>query len=88
MLFNTIQYILFLPFVTAVYFLLPHKVRHVWLLAASWYFYMQWNPKYILLLAGCTLVTYTGARILEGMEGFPGRRKAEYTPSSPAGLRN
>ena len=76
MLFNTIQYILFLPFVTAVYFLLPHRVRHVWLLAASWYFYMQWNPKYILLLAGCTLVTYTGARILEGMEGFPGRRKA------------
>ena len=76
MLFNTIQYILFLPFVTAVYFLLPHKVRHVWLLAASWYFYMQWNPKYILLLAGCTLVTYTGARILEGMEGAPGRRKA------------
>ena len=67
MLFNTIQYILFLPFVTAVYFLLPHKVRHVWLLAASWYFYMQWNPKYILLLAGCTLVTYTGARILEGI---------------------
>ena len=79
MLFNTPQYILFLPIVVIIYYILPGKVRYIWLLAVSYYFYMQWNPVYITLLFSCTLLTYIGGRILdrlnqlkiEGTEAIP-----------------
>lgn len=64
MLFNTAQYLLFLPAVILLYYLLPHKVRYLWLLMASYYFYMQWNPWYALLLLACTAITWTGGLIL------------------------
>ena len=44
MLFNTARYVLFLPATVLFYYLLPFKFRYIWLLAASYYFYMQWNP--------------------------------------------
>ena len=58
MLFNTIDFLIFFPLVVLVYFVLPAKARYVWLLAASYYFYMCWNPVYIVLLFLSTAVTY------------------------------
>lgn len=77
MLFNTPQYVLFLPFVVFVYYCLPKKVRYVWLLIVSYYFYMQWNPIYVLLLFSCTLLTYLCGRIMEGLRA--GADKGEGT---------
>lgn len=74
MLFNTLHYIVFLPAVTAVYYLLPHRWRYIWLFLASYYFYMQWNPKYILLLFSSTAVTYAGALILTRVKERAARR--------------
>jgi len=68
MLFNTVEYILFLPIVVLVYYLIPKKVRYIWLLVVSYYFYMQWNPVYLSLLFLCTLITYIGGLILERMK--------------------
>ena len=51
MLFNSIDFLLFFPLVTAVCFLLPHRARWVWLLIVSYYFYMCWNARYALLIA-------------------------------------
>lgn len=65
MLFNTAQYLVFLPIVVLIYYILPGKVRYVWLTAASCYFYMQWNSLYILLLLLCTVITYFGGRLIE-----------------------
>lgn len=65
MLFNSWQYLIFYPLVVLAYFLLPRKLKNLWLLGTSYYFYMGWNAKYILLLFFTTIVTYTGARILE-----------------------
>lgn len=65
MLFNTVQYLIFLPIVVLVYYILPKKVRYVWLLCASCYFYMQWNRIYIFLLLFCIIVTYTGGVLIE-----------------------
>ena len=65
MLFNTPQYILFLPLVVIVYYCLPGRIRYIWLLVTSYYFYMQWNPLYITLLFSCTLLTYLCGRIIE-----------------------
>ena len=65
MLFNSIQFIIFFPTVILVNYLLPGKIRHIWLLMASYYFYMSWNAKYGLLMLFTTVVTYGGALLLE-----------------------
>lgn len=65
MLFNSWQYLSFYPIVVLIYFIVPKKVKNIWLLAASYYFYMGWNAKYIVLLFFTTVVTYTGALIIE-----------------------
>lgn len=65
MLFNTVQYLIFLPIVVLIYYILPPKVRYVWLLGVSYYFYIQWNEVYILLLLFCTSVTYVGGLLIE-----------------------
>ncbi|MCR5441726.1 MAG: MBOAT family protein, partial [Lachnospiraceae bacterium] len=75
MLFNSISFIVFFPIVTLLYFVIPHRFRYIWLLIVSYYFYMNWDARYALLLAGCTLVTY-GCGILLGRTGNKKCRKA------------
>lgn len=58
MLFNSIQFVIFLPIVVFLYFILPHKYRVYFLLAASYYFYMCWKPEYIFLILGSTVIDY------------------------------
>lgn len=65
MLFNSWQYLIFFPIVVLIYFLLPGGIKNIWLLIASYYFYMGWNAKYVVLLLLTTVITYTGARILD-----------------------
>ncbi len=50
MLFNSISFLIFFPVVILLYFIIPHRFRYIWLLAASYYFYMAWNPVYALLM--------------------------------------
>ncbi len=38
--------------------MIPKKARYIWLLVASYYFYMSWNPKYAVLIAISTVITY------------------------------
>ncbi len=74
MLFNSSQFLLFFPIVVAGYYLIPAKYRYIWLLAASYYFYMQWNPVYVLLLLFSTVVTYAGGLILDRLEDVKKRK--------------
>lgn len=39
-------------------------MRYIWLLCASYYFYMSWNPKYALLIAFSTVVTYLSGLLI------------------------
>ena len=66
--FNSLAFLLFLPIVILVYWLLPHKFRWIWLLLASYVFYMSWNPWLIFLIIGTTLVSYCSAIIIEKNE--------------------
>jgi D-alanyl-lipoteichoic acid acyltransferase DltB (MBOAT superfamily) len=66
MLFTSLDYYLFLPIVALVFFLTPVRFRWAWLLVASYYFYMDWNPWYIWLIVGSTLIDYTAALQIEG----------------------
>ena len=65
MLFNSGKYVIFLPVVVLLYYLLPAKLKKFWLLAASYYFYMCWNAKYALLILASTLITWLSGLGLE-----------------------
>lgn len=69
MLFNSIDFLLFFPVVTILYFLLPHRMRWVWLLVSSYYFYMCWNPRYALLIALSTVITYASGLLIARFSG-------------------
>ena len=56
--FNSGVFLVFLPAVVTVYWLLPHRGRKYWLLAASYFFYMYANPALIVLLLTSTAVDY------------------------------
>lgn len=71
MLFNSIAFLLFFPIVCLIYFCIPAsqvKVRNLLLLAASYYFYMNWQPAYALLLLTSTVVTYLAALGIDSFE--------------------
>lgn len=65
MLFNSYDFMLFFPIVLFVYFFVPSKFRYIWLLIVSYYFYMGWNPKYALLIAFSTVITYLSGILLD-----------------------
>ena len=58
MVFNSMAFVYFFIVVTSIYFLLPHKFRWLWLLAASCYFYMYFIPVYILILGFTIIIDY------------------------------
>lgn len=58
MLFNSLAFLLFFPIVCILYWLLPMKWRNMMLLVASYYFYMNWEPVYALLIAFTSITTW------------------------------
>lgn len=58
MLFNSIEFLVFFPIVVLIFLFIPKRLRTVWLLIASYYFYMSWNPKYAVLIGISTIITY------------------------------
>jgi D-alanyl-lipoteichoic acid acyltransferase DltB (MBOAT superfamily) len=73
MLFNSLQFALFFPVVTLLYFLLRGNTRVAMLLGASCLFYMAFVPKYILILFLLILVDYSAGLLIEKAQGA--RRK-------------
>ena len=75
MLFNSLPYAIFLPIVFIAYWVLPHKYRWLFLLLASYWFYMSWNAGYVLLILFTTVISYSMAIALEKEENSD-RKKA------------
>ncbi len=69
MLFNSLEFLIFFPVVTVLYFLLPHKIRWFLLLISSCIFYMAFVPKYILILGVTIIVDYFAGIIISRMQG-------------------
>jgi len=62
MLFNSLAFLVFFPVVAILYFVIPSlKWKNMFLLVASYYFYMNWEPTYALLLLTSTAITYFAA---------------------------
>lgn len=65
MLFNSIDFLVFFPLVLLIYFIIPRKLRTLWLLLTSYYFYASCNPVYTLLLLLSTVSTYLAAFLIK-----------------------
>ena len=69
MLFSTVPFFEFLIVVLALFYVSPRALRKYILLAASYFFYMSWNAKFIVLLLTLTVIDYTAALWIERSEG-------------------
>lgn len=65
MLFNSSEFMIFFPIVVMIYYIIPNRIKYLWLLAASYYFYMCWNPQYALLMLFSTAVTYLSGLLID-----------------------
>ncbi len=68
MLFNSFSYAIFVPIIFIIYWFIPHRFRWGLLLSASYYFYMSWNPKYIILILATTFISYITGIVIEQTE--------------------
>ncbi len=74
MLFNSLSFAIFLPVVFILYWTFPHRFRWMILLIASYYFYMSWNIKYVVLILATTIVSYGTALLLEKTDNLKYKR--------------
>lgn len=75
MLFNSWEFILFFIIVCIVYFSLPYKRRALFLLIASYVFYMAWKWEYAFLMLGVTVVNFYSGKKIGALKE---RRKQKY----------
>jgi D-alanyl-lipoteichoic acid acyltransferase DltB (MBOAT superfamily) len=73
MLFNSLSFLIFLPLVFAIYWLLSKGEKlvfqNLWLLAASYVFYGWWDYRFLALIFASTVVDYwVGLRIARSKE--------------------
>lgn len=58
MSFVSIEFLVFLPITICVYYVVPCRIKNIWLLCCSYFFYISWNVKYALLMLMSTMITY------------------------------
>lgn len=75
MLFNSFTYLLFFPVVCIIYYLLPQKSRWYFLLGSSYFFYMNWEPIYALLIMLSTVITFYCAKYIHKNEDSKTRKR-------------
>lgn len=75
MLFNSIEFLIFFPLIAVLYFFIPHKIKWLFLLLASYYFYMCWNPEYIILILFSTIIDYVAGIMMARLPEKRDRRK-------------
>ena len=83
MIFNSFQFIWLFPIIFAVYYIVDwavgrkskdSRIANLLLIAISYGLYMQWTPKYALVLLGVTAITYFSARLIDKHDAF-GKKK-------------
>ena len=75
MLFNSFHFIVFFIIVTIGYYILPQRWRWILLLISSYYFYMCWNPIFILLIVFSTFINYIFSLAIAKEKDFKKRKK-------------
>lgn len=74
MQFDSFQYIAFLTAITVIYYVLPHKIRWLFLLSASVFFYMCFGPVMLYVPLAIIIISYL-CGISLGKSGNGGYKK-------------
>lgn len=71
MLFNSLEFLLFLPATFLLYWFAfkPLRLQNIFIVAASYLFYGWWDMRFLLLIAVTTLCSYASGLLLERTEG-------------------
>lgn len=95
MVFNSFQFIWLLPLVFVTYYCVmwltgrklkkPNtRVGNLLLITISYALYMQWEPKYALVLLGVTAITYFSALLIEKQHAFNKKKYLIFTGAALA----
>lgn len=68
MLFNSIEFLVFLPIVFALYWALKRRGQNILLLIASYVFYGWWDWRFLSLIVGSSIVDFIVAKHLHASE--------------------
>ena len=82
MIFNSIDFAIFLPIVFLIYWYLTNKnlkLQNLFILVASYVFYGWWDWKFLTLIVFSTLVDYTIGCLLKNEENEKKRKILLYT---------
>ena len=74
MLFTTVGFIIFMAIAAVGYYVLPQRWRNVYLLIASYIFYMWKLPEYGVLVLFSTAVSYASGRLIDREQDESRRR--------------
>lgn len=64
MSFSSLQFIVFFLITLAIYYVLPQKIKIIWLLITSYYFYLCFGMKNVIILVLSTIIVYVGALLI------------------------
>jgi D-alanyl-lipoteichoic acid acyltransferase DltB (MBOAT superfamily) len=73
-LFNTLHFGYFFALLLPIYWVLPHRPQNLLLLAASYFFYACWDPRFLSLLVLSTVMDYACGLAVDRIEA-PRKRK-------------
>jgi alginate O-acetyltransferase complex protein AlgI len=66
MFFTSLDFLLFFIVAVGVFYALPHRFRWMFLLVASYFYYMWLDPRYGILIGTMTIVVYTTTFAMHG----------------------
>lgn len=75
MLFNSMEFFIFLPIVLSLYFILPFRMQNVMLLGASYFFYGYWDWRFLGLILATTIMDFTCSKFLSKIDNEGHRKK-------------
>lgn len=77
MLFNSLEFLVFLPVVFALYWFVfkGRKPQNFLIVAASYVFYGWWDWKFLLLIAFTSLCSFLSGKLIGKSEGNPKKQK-------------
>lgn len=75
MIFNSLEYFVFLIIVLTVYYSVNRKSQNIWLLGASYLFYSFWDWRFLGLIIISTVTDYICGRIIGDDKSGPRDRK-------------
>jgi alginate O-acetyltransferase complex protein AlgI len=78
LLFNSVEYLIFLPVVLGTYYVLSRRGQNVWLLLASLFFYGWWDWRFLSLIALSIFVDFFCGKAISDSKDEKHRRRFLY----------